>query len=164
MATEIMIEDRFVCEPQKLTELLSDNAFDDDLMKALKMGKELLGEEKKSAGPEYRIRLTSAEPIPAIAKKFVGEHLSYVETRTWNQAACSNQWVIVPDVKGATVEVKGTTEIVADGHGCVRRTKGKVSVNLPLIGKKIEEMVLQSITDTFKKNADYCRAYLEKNA
>ncbi len=163
MTTEIMIEDRFVCDPQKLMELLSDNAFDDELMKALEMGKELLGEEKKSAGPEYRIRLTSAEPIPAIAKKFVGEHLSYVETRTWNKSACSNQWVIIPEVKGASVEAKGTTEIVADGHGCVRRTKGKVTVNLPLVGKKIEEMVLQSITDTFKKNAAYCRDYLEKN-
>lgn len=162
MTTEIMIEDRFACDPQKLVEMLSDNAFDDELMQALNMKKELLAENAKSAGPEYRIRLTSSEPIPAIAKKFVGDNLSYVETRTWNKAGCSNQWLIVPEVKGASVEAKGTTEIVVDGHGCLRRTKGTVTVNLPLIGKKIEEMVLKSITDNFKKNADYCRKCLDR--
>lgn len=163
MTTQILIEDHFDCPPQKLYELLSDNSFDDALMKALNMGKQLISETKKADGPELKIRLTNAEEIPAIAKKFTGDHLSYVETRTWSQKKLANTWVIVPEVKGANVDAKGVTEFVAEGNGCVRRTKGVISVSLPLIGKKIEEMVLQSITDTFKKNADYCRDYLSKH-
>ena len=160
MATDILIEDRFNCSPKALYDLLADDHFDDELMKALNMGKELLSSEKKNIGPEYRIRLTSAEEIPAIATKFVGTHLAYTETRSWNDNKCANTWVIVPEVKGATVEAKGTTEIVADGDGCIRRTKGSISVKLPLIGGKIEAMVKKSIADTFSKNADYCRKYL----
>lgn len=160
MTTQILIEDHFTCTPQKLFELLSDNVFDDELMKALNMGKEMVEESSKAEGKLYKIRLTSAEEIPAIAKKFVGEHLTYIETRQWKTATTSNAWSIVPEVKGANVEAKGTTEIIAAGQGCVRRTKGSISVNLPLIGKKIEEMVLQNITDTFKRNAEYCRKKL----
>ncbi len=162
MTTEILIEDRFNCSPKDLYALLTDNAFDDELMKALNVGKELISSDKKAIGPEYKIRLTSAEEIPAIAKKFVGDHLSYVETRCWNDAKCANTWVILPEVKGATVEAKGTTDIVADGDGCIRRTKGSITVKLPLIGGKIEEMVKKSICDTFSKNADYCRKHLDK--
>ena len=36
-------------------------------------------------------------------------------------------------------------------------------VIFPLIGKKIESMVLESITATFKKNAKYCQDYLREN-
>ena len=162
MATEILIEDKFSCSAQRLYDLLSDNGFDDGLMQALKMGKELLSETKLSDGVTYKIRLTNPEEIPAIAQKFTGEHLSYVETRTWSSKG--NTWVIEPDVKGAKVEAKGVTEIVADGEGCIRRTKGTVNVSLPLIGKKIEQMVLESIQKTFKQNAEYCRSYIAEHA
>ena len=163
MATEILIEDRFDCSPQDLYDLLSDNGFDDGLMKSLQMGKELISESKQADGVQYKIRLTNPDEIPAIAKKFTGDHLSYIETRKWTNSNLGNTWVIEPEVKGAKVEAKGVTEIIAEGSGCVRRTKGSVSVSLPLIGKKIEEMVLDSIQKTFKQNAEYCRNYLSKN-
>lgn len=157
MATKISIDDRFDCAPQVLFDRLSDDGFDDGLMKALNMSKELLDAKTTASGVTYKIRLTNPDTIPAIAKRFAGEHLSYVETRAWDRAKLGNTWEIVPEIQGATVEAKGTTEIVADGVGCIRRTRGTISVNLPLIGRKIEEMVLQSIVDTFKRNAEYCR-------
>ena len=163
MATEIKVEDRFDCSPRALYDLLCDNAFDDGLMKALNMGKELMSETKIGDGVEYKICLTNPEEIPAIAKKFAGDHLCYVETRRWEPARLSNTWVIEPKVNGAKVEAKGTTEIVADGTGCIRRTKGTISVSLPLIGKKIEDMVLQSIKQNFEQNAAYCRKYIQDN-
>lgn len=161
MSTTISIDDRFDCTPEVLFDRLSDNAFDDDLMKALNMSKELIEAKETPQGMTYVIRLTNPDTIPAIAKRFAGEHLSYVETRIWNRSKMGNTWEIVPEISGATVEAKGTTEIVADGSGCIRRTRGKISVNLPLIGKKIEEMVLQSIKDTFKRNAEYCRGAIQ---
>ena len=162
MTTEILIEDKFNCSPEKLYALLSDNGFDDGLMQSLKMGKELLSETKLSDGVTYKLRLTNPDEIPAIAKKFTGDHLSYVETRTWSSKG--NTWVIEPEVSGAKVEAKGVTEIVSDGSGCIRRTKGSINVSLPLIGKKIEQMVLESIQKTFKQNAEYCRSYIAEHA
>lgn len=163
MTTKILIEDRFACNPSKLCELLADNSFDDELMKSLNMKKECLEQKDAADGPIYKIRLTNPDPMPAIAVKFTGEKLAYVETRTWNKAKCSNSWEIAPEIKGTTVEAKGTTEIVADGHGCLRRTTGSVTVNLPLIGRKIEEMVEKSIRETFQKNADFCRKYIDEH-
>lgn len=163
MTTQILIEDRFACSAESLYKLLSDNAFDDKLMDALSMRKELLDSHEVPGGVQYRIRLSNPEDIPAIAVKFTGAHLSYVETRTWQNATSSNTWIIEPEVRGATVEAKGKTEIVPADGGCVRRTTGTISVNLPLIGKKIESMVLESITATFKKNAKYCQDYLREN-
>ena len=164
MTTEIVIEDKFDCTPDKLYSLLSDDQFDDALMNALQMKKECLEKKADASGPVYKIRLTNPEEIPAIAKKFTGEKLSYIETRTWNKAKCGNTWIIAPEIKGATVEAKGKTEIVANGNGCIRKTTGSITVKIPLIGGKIEKIKKKSITDTFKKNADFCRKYLADNA
>ena len=163
MAAEFFIEDHFNCSPKALYDMLCDNAFYDNLMKSLNVGKQLLSEEKLDNGMQYKIRLTNPEEIPAIAKKFTGEHLVYVETRRWSSQNLGNTWVIEPEVSGVKVEAKGVTEIVAEGEGCIRRTKGSVNVSLPLIGKKIEEMVLQSIQGTFKKNAEYCKQYIAEH-
>ncbi len=163
MATKISIEDRFDCSPQKLYDLLSNDKFDDELMQALKMQKSKQSEEKNADGTLFKIRLTSPDEIPAIAKKFTGDHLSYVETRQWQDSKLANTWLIQPEVKGTTVEAKGTTHIVADGAGCIRKTEGTISVNLPLIGRKIEEMVLKTITDNFSKNAEFCRKYIKEH-
>ena len=162
MTTQISIEDHFDCTPKQLFDLLSDDAFDDELMKAIQMTKELKAKAEKPTGMEYKIRLTTSEPVPLIAKKFTGDHLSYVENRVWNNAKLLNTWTITPEVKGVSVEAKGTTEFVADGNGCIRRTTGSITVGIPLLGKKIEGIVLESITDTFKRNADYCRQHLKK--
>ena len=86
MATKISIEDRFDCSPQKLYDLLSNDKFDDELMQALKMQKSKQSEEKNADGMLFKIRLTSPDEIPAIAKKFTGDHLSYVETRQWQDS------------------------------------------------------------------------------
>ena len=164
MTTEILVEDKFDCSPDKLYQLLSDDKFDDALMDALQMKKECLEKKADANGPVYKIRLTNPDEIPAIAKKFTGDKLSYIETRTWNQNKCGNTWGIAPEIKGATVEAKGKTEIVANGNGCIRKTTGTISVKIPLIGGKIEDMVKQSNTNTFKKNADFCRKYLSENS
>lgn len=163
MTTEIFIEDKFDCSADKLYGLLSDDTFDDALMNALQIKKECLEKKEDASGPVYKLRLTNPEEIPAIAKKFTGEKLSYIETRAWNKTKCANTWIIAPEIKGATVEAKGKTEIVASNSGCIRKTTGSITVKIPLIGGKIEEMVKQSIIQTFKKNADFCRNYLQEN-
>lgn len=161
MTAKILIEDRFSCSPKALYDHLSDDAFDDALMKALDMEKSLMEKKETAKGVMYKIRLTNPEPIPAIAQKFTGTHLTYIETRTWDGSTLGNTWEIAPVVQGVKVDARGKTEIRADGDGCVRVTEGSVTVNLPLIGKKIEEMVQKSILDTFKRNADYCREHVK---
>ncbi|MCL2326259.1 MAG: DUF2505 domain-containing protein [Proteobacteria bacterium] len=163
MATKILIEDHFSCSPETLYTLLSDNDFDDKLMQSLKMEKELLDVQNKPGGDILRIRLTNPDTMPAIAKKFTGDRLSYIETRTWNKDNASNAWVIEPEIKGAAVEAKGTTSIIARDGGCIRKTEGSITVNLPLIGRKIEAMIQEGIVDTFKKNAEFCQKYIKEN-
>ena len=90
MATTISIDDKFDCTPEVLFDRLSDNDFDDDLMKALNMSKALIESKDTPQGPTYKIRLTNPDTIPAIAKRFTGEHLSYVETRIWNRSKLGN--------------------------------------------------------------------------
>ncbi len=163
MATKLLVEDHFTCSPEKLYSLLTDNAFDDELMAALKVGKKLVDHTDAASGPVYKLRLTTPNEIPVFAQKFTGEKLSYVENRVWNKSSFGNTWTITPEIKGASVECKGITTIVAEGTGCVRKTEGTITVNVPLIGRKIEEMVQKSITDTFKQNADFCAQYLKNH-
>lgn len=164
MATKLFIEDKFNCSAQHLYELMSGQELDDALMAELGIIKETLKATDGANGPEYELRLTMPDEIPALFRKFIGDKLSYVETRKWNAQNTSNTWEIAPQISVKGVQVKGTIKIVGSGDQCVRTTEGTLSVGIPLVGKKIEENLLESITATFKKNAAFFQQKIAQGA
>ncbi|MFA5624980.1 MAG: DUF2505 domain-containing protein [Bradymonadales bacterium] len=160
MATKLYIEDRFDCSAEYLYELMSGQELDDALMAELGIEKETLEHDERDEGPRYVLRLRMPDEIPVLFRKFIGERLSYVETRTWDAESTSNTWDIAPEISVKGVEVKGSIRIVDDGAGCKRITEGLLSVGIPLVGKKIEESLLSSISETFKKNAEFFQRHI----
>ena len=165
MTSKLLIEEHFDCSPQQLFDLLSDDNFDDELMKALNIQKEVLSNEKTSDGPKLKLCLTTPDEIPSFARKFIGDKLSYVETRTWHKGTLSNNWVIEPKISigSIKIDVRGTITISAADNGCIRRTEGEFSVGIPLVGKKVEDMLQVGVKDTYNKNAEYCRKYIKEH-
>ncbi len=99
-----------------------------------------------------------ANDVPDIARKFVGQTLTMVQTETWHAAAAdgSRRADVVGEISNTPVTLKGTASISGDGQA-VQAIDLDVKVAVPLIGKKMEPFVVDAIRSGLQKEHELAR-------
>jgi hypothetical protein len=99
-----------------------------------------------------------ANDVPDIARKFVGQTLTVVQTETWHAAAAdgSRRADVVGEISNTPVTLKGTASISGDGQA-VQAIDLDVKVAVPLIGKKMEPFVVDAIRSGLQKEHELAR-------
>jgi hypothetical protein len=103
-----------------------------------------------------------AYDLPDIARKFVGQTLTLVQTETWHPANAdgSRDADVQGEVSGTPVTLKGTERISAEGDGkAVQSIDLDVKVAVPLIGRKIEPFVVDAIRSGLQKEHELGRSW-----
>jgi hypothetical protein len=103
-----------------------------------------------------------AYDLPDIARKFVGQTLTLVQTETWHPANAdgSRDADVQGEVSGTPVRLKGTERIAAEGDSsAVQSIDLDVTVALPLIGRKIEPFVVDAIRSGLQKEHELGRSW-----
>lgn len=90
----------------------------------------------------YTIK-ASATQIPAAIQKFVGGTTHITQTDTWDLKALTGRLDV--EVKGAPVKVTADMVLKDEGQGAVNLMKWNVSSSIPLIGGKLEQMIVDDI-------------------
>ena len=103
-------------------------------------------------------RVMPANDVPDIARKFVGQTLTLVQTETWHAAAAdgSRRADVVGEISNTPVTLKGTASISGDGQA-VQAIDLDVKVAVPLIGKKMEPFVVDAIRSGLQKEHELAR-------
>jgi len=80
--------------------------------------------------------------VPKAMKKFLSD---------WNMVKQTEAWTGTPgegykcnieiDIHGVPVTIKGTMELTAEGNGCVNDIFLDIKCGIPLVGKKLAELV-----------------------
>lgn len=78
--------------------------------------------------------------IPTFAQKFVGDTIHIVQEEDWASPSHAALAVSIPGKPG---QLKGTITLRPDGEGTVETVSGDLSVNLPLVGGKIEVLIAE---------------------
>ncbi|MDX2972114.1 DUF2505 domain-containing protein [Kribbella solani] len=106
-------------------------------------------------------RKMEAVDIPDMAKKFVGETLTVVQTETWHAAAADGSRTadVTGEISNTPVTLKGTARIATSGARTVQSIDLDVKVNVPLIGKKLEPTVVEAIESGLRKEHDLGREW-----
>jgi hypothetical protein len=107
--------------------------------------------ERDDAPGELRrvCKVAPRRQLPAIVRPFVPGDLSYVERLTWRKAEDRIEMRIEPAILGGRVEISAIYQLVAAGPGVVRRTyEGQVSVELRLVGGRIERAIIEDLGRT----------------
>lgn len=103
--------------------------------------------------------------LPAIIRPLVSGGLSYVERVTWHKADDLIEMRIEPAVLGGRVEITAAYRLVAAGAGVVRRTyEGQVSVELRLIGGRVERGVIEDLDRSLTISAGCTQQWLDRRA
>ena len=97
------------------------------------------------AGAGFTCVVTSEQNtagLPSIAKKFVGETTTAIITEDWKDGAGGTVEIKAP---GKPTDVSGTIRLVEAGAGTTEVVELNVKAKVPLIGGKLEKVLVDSI-------------------
>ena len=85
--------------------------------------------------------------VPSYAKSMVGETISVVEVQNWGpaDAAGARSGTFTVDFGGAPVKFTGDLSLTGNSP-CAAATSGTVKASIPLVGGKVESLVVEQIS------------------
>lgn len=101
-------------------------------------------------GAGMRVRLEQAhgtERIPGFAQKLVGSEIRFVQTETWQSPGSAAIEVTIP---GKPADMTGTETLLQSGSDVVQTVGLAVSVSVPFVGGKVEELIAGFIGRAFE--------------
>jgi hypothetical protein len=160
---ELKLSASYDATPEEVFAMVSDTTFREQ---ACEKTKALSYDVKVSeSGGDTIVRVQremQADNVPDIARKFVGQTLTLVQTETWHPANAdgSRDADVLGEVSGTPVTLKGKERITAEGDSrAVQSINLDVKVALPLIGRKIEPFVVDAIRVGLQKEHDLGRSW-----
>jgi hypothetical protein len=94
--------------------------------------------------------------VPSFAKKIVGESTRVVITQVWRGQEASYEI----ETPGKPTHVQGTATVSANGTGSVLVYDLEVKASVPLIGGKLEKLVVDLTREGFEKEQTVGAAWL----
>jgi hypothetical protein len=95
-------------------------------------------------------RTYGADFVPSFARSFVGSSVRAVQRENWSATAATFD-VAVP---GKPAEVSGSISLVQQGTDAVESITAQAKVSIPLIGSKLEDLVVALIQSAFEAEHD----------
>ena len=101
---------------------------------------------------------------PPEAARFTGPDLAIVEEVTWREAGPdgSREGDMVLTVSGQPVALRGTLRLGPGGRGTTVRLTGQLKVNVPLLGRKLEQSAAPAVLAGFRTQQQVGDAWLAR--
>lgn len=104
---------------------------------------ELLSHDDDGTRCTTKFRYLADSDVPAFAKKVLGDTAEVEHTEVWDRSTASGEVTIkVATMPGSMV---CNVSLEEDGEGCRKNFDWEVKVKLPLVGGKIEKVVVADI-------------------
>jgi len=109
-------------------------------------------------------RVFPQRQLPAYIKPFVRGGLEYHEVVRWDKSTQVIEIDVQPAMLGGRARIRASYRIVADGTTAVRHYHGEVSVEVALVGGRIERAIVADMDKTMEAATDRTRAWLAQHA
>lgn len=111
-----------------------------------------------------RLRLRHSVPVeflPSAIRRFTGDDLVLDRTETWRpRDAGGYDGSVEVKVRGLPGSISGTQSLVDDGDGAVTDVEGTVSVSVPMVGSRIEGVVVEQVGQLLDAEDAFTRRWL----
>ena len=94
--------------------------------------------------------------VPSFAKKFVGDSTRAITTQVWT----GRQATFQVETPGKPTSINGTATVAENGAGSTLTYDLEVKASVPLIGGKLEKLVVELTTAGFEKEQAVGAAWL----
>ncbi len=126
----------------------------------------LLEHDVDDSGARFRLRHSvPVEFLPSAIRRFTGDDLVLDRTETWKpRAAGGYEGSVEVKVRGLPGTISGTQRLADDGSGSVTEVQGTVSVSVPMVGGKIEGVVVEQVSQLLDAEDAFTRRWLAGRA
>jgi hypothetical protein len=159
---ELKLSASYDATPEEVFAIVTDKTFREQACEKTKALSYDVNVSQSSGDTVVRVsREMEAKDIPDMAKKFVGQTLTVVQTETWHPAAAdgSRKADVSGEIANTPVTLKGTASITPNGAQTVQAIDLDVKVAVPLIGRKMEPFVVDAIRNGLQKEHDLGREW-----
>ena len=151
-------ENRYAASPDDVVAMLTDQGYRSSLKSRTRSAAHSvrITEEGGSTVVVVDQKLRTSG-IPSFAKKLVGDTIQLVQREEWGGHEASFEL----SIPGKPGHMRGTVNVVADGDGAVERVSGEAKASLPLVGGKIEKLLVDLITQSLEREQAKGAAWLD---
>lgn len=114
-------------------------------------------------GAVIRLKRVLPAVVPDVARPFVGETLTLLQTDTWFPAGQdgSHDGRLEAEIERAPVTVRGTMRLFqsSDGH-TIQEVRAEIKARIPLVGGRIEQAAAQALVMAVRKEEEVGSAWL----
>lgn len=147
----------YEADPTAVLAMVTDPAFWDKVAVATEAISSVATAE--ADGGATRVVVDTEQPVkgvPAFARKFAGDSTRAITTQVWSGSSASYS----VDTPGKPTSINGTATVAAQGAGAVLTYDLEVKASVPLIGGKLEKLVVELTTEGFEKEQAVGAAWL----
>jgi len=96
------------------------------------------------------------EGIPSFAQKLVGDTIQLKQREEWT----GNRATFELTIPGKPGHLRGTVTVEPDGEGAVERLDGEAKASIPLVGGKIEKLLVDLVSASLDRSQARAAAWL----
>ncbi|HIT75395.1 MAG TPA: DUF2505 domain-containing protein [Candidatus Avipropionibacterium avicola] len=149
----------FAATPEQVFTMLTDQGY----LEQVCVASHALSYECSVQGSTTRSRREL--PAPEQARKFTGASLTIVEEVAWGDADPQGARTarLTLSVPGQPMTMTGTASLAPGGAGSVVSVAADLKVNIPLLGKKLEQSAAPAILEGLKIQEDVGKDWLAQH-
>lgn len=138
--TEFRIEHELPAAAARVWELVVSDDFNAELYARVQVDREVVS-EREEAGVVHRVvRSTSRRQLPGFVKRLIGGDLGFIERIEWRRGETRLALAVEPSLMARRTRFASTVAVEPLGPDRARRVfAGSIAVDVPLVGRRIEE-------------------------
>ena len=140
--------------------MLADPAFREEVCEFQRVLRATVEVERTAPGTTVVVdQVQPASGIPAFAQKFVGDEIRIVQAETWSSQSAADLKVTIPGKPG---DMSGTITLAESGGTTTETVDVEVKVHIPLVGGKIEGLIVDLLRKALVAEGKVGRDYLSR--
>jgi hypothetical protein len=118
--------------------------------------------ERPDGGVDFSVSRELPAGVPGFLERFLPKEGKAVQNESWGapdaNGVCTGTWSV--DIPGAPAKLGGTSTLEPSGEGSVQVIRGTAKVNIPLVGGKAEQYIVEMTQKLMAKEAELMVASL----
>ena len=139
----VSARNEFVASPAEVEALFLTPAFLQELVRA---GRPV---DSQIHTADRFSEVSCTQGLPSAIHKFAGSTVTFITRATWANTEHGRQCEIDVHVPGQPVNIHGMATALPNGDSTIVDFDGAVTINMPIIGKKMEKEVAPFVTQIF---------------
>ena len=149
------IEYEFEHPVQRVFGLLTNKKFLAERLEAVGEDPSVINISKKGGKVEIKLNRASRRDLPKVAAKLVGSVQKFSMKESWQPDGDGWLGKYLIEFEGVPGSVAADFELYPTDDGCVYSITHNPSVNLPIVGKMLEKILVSQVKDGCDAEIDY---------